>query len=126
MRKLTLIFIVISIYIQTLEAGCGGCSPRKLQNTKVNGLLETIPKDNYLRGNVLISCGMCNFMSQDNDCSLAIKVGKNVISVVDIGIDEHGDSHANDGYCNVIKKVYIEGVINYNKINVEKMEFSKI
>ena len=69
---------------------------------------------------------MCNFMTADNDCSLAIKVGANTYKVNGVGIDEHGNSHAKDGYCNVIKKAYVEGKIKNNKFMPSKMDLAKI
>ena len=87
-------------------AGCGGCSSNR-KHTSLNtvpGLLEKIPANNRVEGNVLVSCGMCNFLNRDNDCSLAIKIGSRVLKVDGVGIDDHGDSHDSDGYCNVIKK----------------------
>ena len=69
---------------------------------------------------------MCNFMNGQNNCSLAIKVGRDVLSVEGIGIDEHGDSHAKDGYCNVIKKAYVEGSVRGNKFYPDKLKPTKI
>ena len=92
---------------QLVLAGCGGCSSNRKHtsyNSAPAGLLEKIPYNNRVEGNVLVSCGMCNFMNGDNDCALAIKIGSKVLKVRGVGIDDHGDSHASDGYCNVIKK----------------------
>ena len=98
----------------------------ELPKKKKKGLVEVIPRNNYIEGNVLISCGMCNFMNGDNDCALTIKVGQNVLSLKDVGIDDHGDSHAKDGYCNVIKKVYVEGRVRGKTFKANKMEFPSI
>ena len=73
-------------------------------------MLEKVPANNRIEGNVLVSCGMCNFLTGDNDCALAVKIGPRVLKVDGVGIDDHGDSHASDGYCNVIKKKYVEGL----------------
>ena len=126
MRLIYFIVFTLSISLQLLHAGCGGCGPSKAASNQKVGLIESIPKNNYLAGNVLISCGMCNFMADDNDCSLAIKIGKNILSVKDVGIDEHGDSHAKDGYCHVIKKVYVEGKVNNMTFVPEKIELPSI
>ena len=91
----------------TIYAGCGGCSTNRSHSTsystETKGLVETVPANKFIKGNVMVSCGMCNFMTNDNDCSMAIKVGKGVYNVSGVSIDEHGDSHATDGYCNVIQ-----------------------
>ena len=127
MRKIILITFVL-ITSQLLQAGCGGCRTNR-KHTSYNapsGLLEKIPSNNRVEGNVLVSCGMCNFLTSDNDCSLAIKIGNKVLNVRGIGIDDHGDSHASDGYCNVIKKKYVEGVVRKNAFLPTKMDGVKI
>jgi len=126
MKHIYYLVLTLSITLQTLDAGCGGCGPAKTTSSKEVGLIESIPTNKHIAGNVLISCGMCNFMSDDNDCSLAIKIGKNILSVNDVGINEHGDSHARDGYCNVIKKVYVEGKVNNLTFYPEKIELPSI
>ena len=123
----SLVFILLSF--QLLHAGCGGCRPVKKSPTSQSqkvGLLESIPSTKRIQGNVLVSCGMCNFYTDNNDCSLAVKIGKTVLEVKGVGIDDHGDSHAKDGYCNVIKKVYVEGIVRKNSFYATKMDVSKI
>ena len=126
MRKLFTLIFFFTISFQFIEAGCGGCGPSRAHKKEKKGLVESIPRNNYIEGNVLISCGMCNFMNGDNDCALAIKVGRDVLSLKDVGIDDHGDSHAKDGYCNVIKKVYVEGRVRGKTFKANKMEFPSI
>ena len=43
-----------------------------------------------------------------------------------VGIDDHGNSHASDGYCNVIKKKYVEGIVRNNLFLPTKMDGAKI
>ena len=126
MRKLFTFIFFFTISFQFIEAGCGGCGPSRAHKKEKKGLVEVIPRNNYIEGNVLISCGMCNFMNGDNDCALTIKVGQNVLSLKDVGIDDHGDSHAKDGYCNVIKKVYVEGKVRGKTFKANKLEFPSI
>ena len=126
MRIFTMTLTVCALLLSEVKAGCGGCGPSKTHNSENKGLLESVPRNNYVEGNVLISCGMCNFMNGDNDCALAIKVGSKVFSVKGVDIDDHGDSHAKDGYCNVIKKVYVEGRVRGKSFTANKMEFPGI
>ena len=114
---------------QLALAGCGGCSSNRKHtsyNTAPAGLLEKIPYNNRVEGNVLVSCGMGTFMNGDNDCALAIKVGPRILKVRGVGIDDHGDSHDSDGYCNVIKKTYVEGIVRNNTFIPTKMDVKKI
>ena len=57
---------------------------------------------------------------------MAVKIGKNVYEVKGAKIDDHGDSHASDGYCNVIKKTYVEGIVRNNTFLPTKMDVKKI
>ena len=126
MKYFTIILIFSLFLISEVMAGCGGCGPSRSKKSEKKGLLESVPRNNYIEGNVLISCGMCNFMNGDRDCALTIKVGSEVLTVRDVGIDDHGDSHARDGYCNVIKKVYVEGRVKGKSFKADKMEFPGI
>ena len=113
---------------QITLAGCGGCRTNKRHTSpkSVLGLLEKVPANKRVEGNVLVSCGMCNFLTADTDCSLAVKIGSRVLKVDGVGIDDHGDSHASDGYCNVIKKKYVEGIVRKNLFLPTKMDAANI
>ena len=67
-----------------------------------------------------------SFMTDDNNCNLAIKIGRNVLPVNGKDIDAHGDSHAVDGYCNVIKKAHVEGRVKNNKFYADKIDIPSI
>tara|TARA_Y100001968_G_C19255875_1_gene666772 strand:+ start:378 stop:767 length:390 start_codon:yes stop_codon:yes gene_type:complete len=129
MYRLYLSVALLLLSSQVILAGCGGCSSGRKHSTYTEipaGLLEKIPANNRLEGNVLVSCGMCNFVTGENDCSLAVKIGSKTLNVRGVKIDDHGDSHAIDGYCNVIKKVYVEGIVRGNYFIPAKMDVEKI
>ena len=129
MNKTFLIISSLLLSSQVLLAGCGGCGPSRKHSSTSDipmGLLEKIPANNRVEGNVLVSCGMCNFVTGESDCSLAVKIGSKTLSVRGVKIDDHGDSHAKDGYCNVIKKVYVEGIVRGNSFIPAKMDIEKI
>ena len=122
---------LVFVGIDTALAGCGGCAPTKTQassyyNEKNKRLIESVPESMKVDGNVLISCGMCNFFTEDKICSVSVKIGKDVFKVHGVNIDDHGNSHAVDGYCNVIKRAYVNGELKNNKLHAEKVEFPKI
>ena len=128
MSRMYVLLMCFLISSQIIVAGCGGCRTNKRHASPktVLGLLEKVPANNRVEGNVLVSCGMCNFLTGDNDCSLAVKIGPRVLKVDGVGIDDHGDSHASDGYCNVIKKKYVEGIVRKNLFLPTKMDAAKI
>lgn len=73
------------------------------------------------------SCGQCNFGMAGNSCDLAIKIKGKAYFVVGTKIDDHGNSHAKDGFCMAVKKAEVKGEIegekflaNYFKIIEEK------
>jgi hypothetical protein len=86
----------------------------------------SIAKDGSLKGLVLASCGMCNFgMKDQRSCSLAIKVGEEVYSVQGSKIDDHGDSHAKDGFCNAVRVADINGKVVKGVFKSENFALTK-
>lgn len=61
-----------------------------------------------------ISCGTCMFKMKGNGCKLAVKINEQFYFVEGAGIDDFGDAHANDGFCNAIKKATMTGTISNN------------
>ena len=59
---------------------------------------------------VLAGCGQCQLeMISKTGCDLAIQYAGKKYWVDGSGINEHGDSHASDGFCNAIRKAKIQG-----------------
>ena len=114
MKKIIL-SISILLSFQIVYAGCGGCkSSRKevVSSTVSSNFIQKIKKSGEIKGLALASCGMCNFgMKDKKKCSLAIKINEDVFSVNGTGIDDHGNSHAKNGFCNAIRVANIEGKI---------------
>lgn len=71
---------------------------------------------------VLASCGTCNFKMKATGCPLAIKLDNKYYLVEGTGIDEHGDAHADDGFCNAVKKAKVQGAIEGDKFKVTYFE----
>ena len=61
------------------------------------------------------SCGMCQFGVKTKECSLAIRIDGKVYLVDGTTIDEHGDAHAKDGFCEAIRKAEVQGEIVNNR-----------
>ena len=57
------------------------------------------------------SCGQCQFNMDGSGCDLAIKIGNESYYVKGTNIDDHGDAHASDGFCEAIKKAKVTGEI---------------
>jgi hypothetical protein len=61
---------------------------------------------------VEVSCGQCNFkLKTQKGCDLAIRIDGKAYFVDGSKIDDHGDAHAEDGFCNAVKKAEVKGTI---------------
>ncbi len=58
-----------------------------------------------------ISCGQCQFKMKPKGCDLAIKMKKKYYFIDGANIDDFGDAHAKDGFCEAIKKAAVQGKI---------------
>ena len=124
--------ILLAIYIfpfNSIYAGCGSCSisKTKVASVPINPeLINELGADGEVSGFVLASCGMCNFgLDAKDGCSLAIKIGETTYPVKGTGIEDHGDSHAKDGFCNAINVVSVVGNVKDNIFLAESFEFKK-
>jgi len=57
------------------------------------------------------SCGQCQFSMEGSGCDLAIRMDDKSYYVEGTDIDDHGDAHASDGFCEAIKKAKVSGRI---------------
>lgn len=61
---------------------------------------------------VEVSCGECQFKMKGKGCNLAIRIdGKKTYWVDGPTIDSFGDAHADDGFCNAIRKAEVQGKV---------------
>ena len=70
------------------------------------------------------SCGQCMFDMEGSGCDLAVKIGDDYYYTEGTAIDDHGDAHADDGFCKAIKKVTISGEVANGKINVSSFKIN--
>jgi Family of unknown function (DUF6370) len=64
---------------------------------------------------VEVSCGQCQFKMAGKGCSLAVRIKGRSYFVDGTSIDEHGDAHADDGFCKAIRKAEVQGKIVKNR-----------
>lgn len=57
------------------------------------------------------SCGECQFGMKGKSCDLAVRIDGKSYFVDGTKIDEHGDAHAEKGFCNAISKALVTGEI---------------
>src|SRR5687768_4142122 len=65
------------------------------------------------------SCGQCQFALKDKKgCDLAVRINGKAYFVEGTKIDDHGDAHAQDGFCEAIRKAEVQGAVVNNKYKV--------
>ncbi len=61
------------------------------------------------------SCGQCRLGLKGKDCDLAIRLNGKAYFVDGTTIDSHGDAHANNGFCNTVRKAEVQGELVDNR-----------
>jgi Family of unknown function (DUF6370) len=58
------------------------------------------------------SCGQCQFgLTSKKGCDLAVRINGKSYFVDGTKIDDHGDAHGKEGFCEVIRKAEVTGEI---------------
>lgn len=71
------------------------------------------------------SCGECNFKMEGKGCDLAIRINGKSYFVDGTAIDEHGDAHAKDGFCEAIRKAEVQGEVVNNRFKATYFKLIK-
>ena len=127
-NTISLLLVMYIVSYNSIYAGCGSCNVSK---TKVadghtnHELVSKLSNDGVVSGFVLASCGMCNFGMRNKDCSLAIQISDKAYNVKGTDIDDHGDSHAKDGFCNAIRVAKVSGKVKKNMFLADSFELQK-
>ncbi len=64
------------------------------------------------------SCGECQFHMEGKGCHLAVRIKGKTYFVDGTGLDDHGDAHAADGFCEAVKKAEVQGQVINNRYKV--------
>ena len=93
---------------------------------------STGANDNYqysMRIDLIVdtACGMCQFgMEDEKGCVLAVEINSEFYYVEGTNIDDHGDAHAKDGFCNSIRKARVKGVIKGERFFLENFKLFEL
>lgn len=68
-----------------------------------------------LNETVEASCGQCKFNMEGKSCDLAVKIAGKAYFVDGTEIDDHGDAHAKDGFCQKVRKAVVSGQVVDNR-----------
>ena len=57
------------------------------------------------------SCGECQLGLPGKGCDLAVRIDGKAYFVDGTSVDQHGDAHAEDGFCEAIREAEVQGEI---------------
>lgn len=76
---------------------------------------QTVQKEEDKLQIVEASCGECNFRLPGESCDLAVRINGKAYFVDGSSIDDHGDAHADNGFCESIRKAEVKGEVVNNR-----------
>jgi hypothetical protein len=68
------------------------------------------------------ACGQCQFGLPGSGCDLAVRIDGRAYFVDGTGIDDYGDAHAADGFCNAIRRARVTGEIIDGRFAAQTLE----
>ncbi|WP_410219920.1 DUF6370 family protein [Pedobacter sp.] len=74
---------------------------------------------------VEIACGECQFKMKGKSCDLAVRIDGKPYFVDGRKIDDFGNAHGDDGFCNAVSKANVTGKIIDGRFKAEKIELVK-
>ena len=126
MKSIYRFFLILAVVIGFIYGGCGSCSVSKKDAAiPLGNFITKVNQGGIVDGLVLASCGMCNFGTIDKNCSLSIQINKKAYSVKGTHIDDHGDSHAKDGFCNAVRIAKVSGKVEKDNFIAETFILQK-
>ena len=107
-----------------------GCATKTINNAEslepVNPTETQNAEDISIHQVVEAACGQCQFgMIEKLGCDLAIRIDGETYFVDGTKIDEHGDAHADDGFCVVIRNANVKGKIVDGRFKSESFTLTK-
>lgn len=93
--------ILFTFFLATMFLGAQGQKASK----------SVVPDPSKKLQVVEAACGECQFGMDGKSCDLAVKIDGKSYFVDGTSIDEHGDAHAKDGFCNKVRKAEVQGEV---------------
>lgn len=72
------------------------------------------------------ACGQCQFGMIAKGCNLAVRINGKSYFVDGTTIDDHGDAHASDGFCEAIRKAEVQGEIVNERFRATYFKLVKV
>ena len=68
------------------------------------------------------ACGQCQFGLPGKSCDLAVRIDGKAYFVDGVEIDDHGDAHADDGFCNAVRQARVQGRVEKGRFVATSFE----
>lgn len=94
--------------------------------TPASGAADASPSAADRTLEVEASCGSCQFDMPGSACDLAVRFEGHAYYVDGTKIDEYGDAHAADGFCNAIRRARVTGHVAGERFAVASFELLPI
>lgn len=111
MKQITILLFFTALFISASAQKTGGATSKPDAAKKI--LL------------VDAACGICQLKLEGKECDLAVRIDGKAYYVDGTHIDEHGDAHADDGFCNSIRKAEVQGEIINNRFKASYFKLVK-
>ena len=117
----TRFFILFALV--TLAAGCEEQAENQQQGTDVQPEPKPIATEQQHKELVVeASCGQCQFGLPGKGCDLAVRIDGKAYYVDCTGIDDHGDAHSDDGFCNAVSRARVKGRVENSRFVAISLE----
>lgn len=97
-----LFFIIGCLYFSTVSAQKVSKNIAVPNHTQKIQIVET-------------ACGECQFQLKGKSCDLAVRINGKAYFVDGTSINDHGDAHAKEGFCNAVSKAEVQGKVVNNR-----------
>lgn len=71
---------------------------------------------------VKVACGQCKLGLSGHGCDLALRINGKAYFIDGTTIDDHGDAHANDGFCKAVREAKVQGEVVGDRFKVTYFE----
>ena len=120
MEKLILLLVLTFI----------GCSSKMTSNVESPEMVKSTDRviDNTISIHqvVEVACGQCQFgITEKLGCDLGVRIEGNTYFVDGTNIHEHGDAHAEDGFCEAIRRANVKGKVVDGRFKSESFDLIK-
>ena len=111
-------YILIILTVFVCSSNCFS-QVKKGKSTKTYNPAKVAIQDSANATQIVeVSCGQCQFKMEGKGCDLAVRVNNKAYYVDGTKIDEHGDAHAKDGFCEAIRKAEVKGAVVGDRFKV--------